>query len=60
GGMVWALTNGYRLEDAFRLGVAAGAATVMSPGTELCRREDVFTLYEHGDAAFRTGKPAAG
>lgn len=56
GGMVWALTNGYPLEDAFRLGVAAGAATVMSPGTELCRREDVFTLYEHGDATFRNGE----
>ncbi|MFN7101413.1 MAG: 1-phosphofructokinase family hexose kinase [Pseudorhizobium sp.] len=60
GGMVWALNNGYSLEDAFRLGVAAGAATVMSPGTELCRREDVFMLYEHGDAAFRDENPIIG
>lgn len=29
------------LADAFRLGVAAGTATAMTPGTELCRRADV-------------------
>lgn len=60
GGMVWALTQGYALEDAFRFGVAAGAATVMSEGTELCKREDVLELYQHGDAAFRAGKKAHG
>ncbi|MCJ8521189.1 6-phosphofructokinase 2 [Pseudorhizobium tarimense] len=59
GGMVWALTKGYPLEEAFRFGVAAGAATVMSPGTELCQREDVFQLFENGDAAFRDGKAVA-
>jgi 6-phosphofructokinase 2 len=26
--------------------VAAGAAAVMTPGTELCRREDVERLFE--------------
>ena len=32
------------MEDAFRTGVAAGSAAVMSPGTELCREEDVQRL----------------
>ncbi|MBI3319973.1 MAG: 1-phosphofructokinase [Candidatus Omnitrophica bacterium] len=39
---------GYRatrsLEDALRLGVACGAATAMTPGTELCHRKDVDRL----------------
>ena len=30
---------------ASALGVAAGAAAVMTPGTELCRREDVERLF---------------
>lgn len=46
GAMTWSLANGNQIEDAFRLGIAAGAATVMTPGTELCRREDVFGLFE--------------
>jgi 6-phosphofructokinase 2 len=28
-----------------RFGVAAGAAAVMQPGTELCHREDVERLF---------------
>jgi 6-phosphofructokinase 2 len=30
----------------FRFGVAAGAAAVMTPGTELCRRDDTESLFE--------------
>lgn len=44
--MVWALSEGWTTSDAFRLGVAAGAAAAMTPGTELCRIEDVHALYE--------------
>ncbi len=44
GGMVAALAEGERLEHAFRVGVAAGAAAVINPGTELCREEDVRRL----------------
>jgi 6-phosphofructokinase 2 len=44
--MVLALSRGKSLREAVRFGVAAGAAAVMTPGTELCRREDVETLYE--------------
>lgn len=52
-GMLWALLRGDEPEQAFALGVAAGAAAVMTPGTELCERESVFALYDaHGkDAA---------
>lgn len=45
GAMVWALASGHSTEEAFAYGVAAGAATAMTPGTELCRREDVLALY---------------
>ena len=44
GGMVAALAGGERLEHAFRVGVAAGSAAVMRPGTELCHEEDVHRL----------------
>ncbi|MCF6369473.1 1-phosphofructokinase family hexose kinase [Rhizobium halophilum] len=52
GAMVWGLIRNYPIEDAFRLGVAAGAATVISQGTDLCKRDDVFELYERGETAF--------
>ena len=45
GGMVLALDRGESLLDAVRFGVAAGAAAVMTPGTELCRRDDTERLY---------------
>lgn len=46
GAMVWALSEGWVIEQAFRLGMAAGAAATSNPGTSLCRREDVFRLFE--------------
>jgi len=46
-GITLALARDYSLQDAARFGVAAGAAAVMNPGTELCRREDTERLYEH-------------
>lgn len=45
-GMVSSLALGNALEEAVRFGVAAGAAAVMTPGTELCRGEDAVRLYE--------------
>lgn len=45
-GMVLSLANGKSLGDAVRFGVAAGASAVMTPGTELCRREDTERLYQ--------------
>jgi 6-phosphofructokinase 2 len=46
-GTVLALSRGKSWREAVRFGVAAGAAAVMTPGTELCRREDAERLYEH-------------
>jgi len=40
-GMVTGLLQGRPLAGAIRYGVAAGAAAVTTPGTQLCRREDV-------------------
>jgi len=44
-GMVLALDRGESLLSAVRFGVAAGAAAVMTGGTELCRRDDTERLY---------------
>lgn|SRR5690554_229969 len=44
-GTVLSLARKRPLKEAVRFGVAAGAAAVMTPGSELCRREDVERLY---------------
>lgn len=43
--MVHALASGKKPEEAFRFGLAAGAAAVLTPGTDLCRAEDVQRLF---------------
>lgn len=45
GASVWALSQGHDPIDAFRYGMAAGAAALLSPGTELCQAADVMRLY---------------
>ena len=61
--MTLGLAQGRSAEDAFAYGVAAGAAAVMSPGTELCRREDVERLYgeirNKGQGSQRPGSSTA-
>ncbi len=42
--IVLALVRGDTLEGAMRFGVAAGAAALLTPGTELLRRDDVERL----------------
>jgi 6-phosphofructokinase 2 len=44
-GMTFALARRENAEDAFMLGMAAGAAAVLTHGTQLCRREDVERLH---------------
>lgn len=46
GGLTLALSRGHNLSAAVRFGVAAGAAAVTTPGTELCRRDDTEALFE--------------
>lgn len=45
GGFVLKLAMGEPLVEAFRFGVAAGTAALLTPGTELCRLEDARRLY---------------
>ena len=45
--MTLALARGDAPERAFGFGVAAGAATAMTPGTELCHRADVERLFRN-------------
>lgn len=51
GAMVWALAEGKQAEEAFRWGVAAGAAAVMTRGTRLCQRSDVIDLFATSQAS---------
>lgn len=44
-GIVLALSRAWTERQALALGVAAGAAAVMTSGTELCRHDDVDRLY---------------
>ncbi len=44
GALVWRLATGRDLADAFRYAMAAGAAALLHPGTELCRPDDVERL----------------
>ncbi len=46
-GIVLSLARGNPLRESLLFGVAAGTAAVMTPGTELCRKEDVERLYEN-------------
>jgi 6-phosphofructokinase 2 len=55
-GIVLGLSQGRDLVDAARFGVAAGAAAVMTPGTELCRRVDAERLYNR-ITSFVQGEP---
>lgn len=42
--LVHALASGRSMEEALRYGMAGGTAALLSPGTELCRSEDVARL----------------
>ena len=44
GGILSGLSKGEELRDAFRYGVAAGAASVMTDGTQLVRKNDFESL----------------
>jgi 6-phosphofructokinase 2 len=45
-GIVVSLARGGSLRESVLFGVAAAAATVMNPGTQLCRREDAERLFD--------------
>lgn len=46
-GLAWGLAQGLDVADAGALAVATASATVITPGTELCRRSDVDRLRPH-------------
>jgi 6-phosphofructokinase 2 len=45
-GIALGLARGLSLHKAVQFGVAAGAAAVMNPGTELCHRKDAERLFK--------------
>ncbi|MDO9583501.1 MAG: 1-phosphofructokinase family hexose kinase [Desulfomicrobium sp.] len=45
-GIALSLARGNPLRESILFGVAAGSAAVMTPGSELCRKEDAERLYE--------------
>jgi 6-phosphofructokinase 2 len=46
GAMTLALSRGSPVEDALTLAIAAGAASVLTPGTRLCTAPDVLRIYD--------------
>lgn len=42
--MTLGLARGWPADEAFRYGVAAGTAAVLTPGTDLCRADDVAAM----------------
>src|SRR5262245_8191859 len=49
GGLVWKLAESGSVVEAFRLGVAAGSAAVLNPGTELSHPADAARLCHNID-----------
>ncbi len=45
-GMIHALAGGEEMAAAFRFGMAAGSAAILTPGTELALREDIERLAD--------------
>jgi len=45
-GFVVSLSQGKKLETAFKYGVACGTAAAMNAGTELCNKEDADMLFQ--------------
>jgi len=43
--MVWSLSSDGSLGTALRYGVAGGSAALLSPGTDLCRPQDMHRLF---------------
>jgi 6-phosphofructokinase 2 len=50
GAMVHSLAGRNSIDAAFRFGIAAGAAAVMTAGSKLCRRDDVEALFRANSA----------
>jgi 6-phosphofructokinase 2 len=44
-GVTLGLAKGMEMEEAVKYGIAAGTAAVMTPGTELCRKEDTERIF---------------
>jgi len=44
-GIVWSLSREWDPADSLRYGIACGTAATMNPGTELCKLQDVETLF---------------
>ncbi|AOW94617.1 phosphofructokinase [Rhodococcus sp. WMMA185] len=61
-GMVYGLAHRWSLSDSVRYGVSAGAAMLQTPGTALCRLEDVKRFYSEltdGSAPTRSSGSSA-
>lgn len=48
-GMVYALSKNFDLETVLKYGIACGTAATLTPGSELCRKDDVDALLARMD-----------
>ena len=58
-GLTVGLSNGWPLPKSIRLGIAAGAAMLMTPGTATCTRADVERLFDITPEPIELAVPAA-
>jgi 6-phosphofructokinase 2 len=50
-GLVYSLERGWALRRAVQFGIASGAAAVMNPERQLCKREDTERLFDSMDTS---------
>jgi len=55
-GIVFKLAMGKSFEKSILMGIAAGVAAVMTPGSELCTKEDALKIYSEMLEEIRNGK----
>jgi len=48
-GIVLGLTQGMDLKESVMFGISCGASTVMSPGNELCQKNDVERIFNQNE-----------
>jgi 6-phosphofructokinase 2 len=57
--MVWAQASGRPLPEAFRYGVAAGAAAVLAAGTELAHAAETHRQFARAEMESIAPQPVA-
>tara|TARA_R110002020_G_scaffold254617_1_gene468334 strand:- start:12585 stop:13538 length:954 start_codon:yes stop_codon:yes gene_type:complete len=58
-GIIFSISRRDKMEDAIKWGVAAGTAATITPGSELCKKEDVEEIVDWINKKEKTGGSSA-